>query len=368
LEKEFDSMQKIEQDVLSLYNKHFITLSCKESCQSKDNLSLYPTAFEELFNKKELKELQKPLLWLEVHFPSVAPKDMLDNVFCSINSFPVLNRKLNRFTYKLIQSLNIVPLETEDTFLSLKEIINSEGNQVKLTPFGNEGKLEPETFTLRYRINRFDERDSYETLVNLTELIREESSFFSSLGEDFLIQNIRELNQILARIEDKIKVRKKNQSPYPYLIIKPEKEGNNVSIEFWSSNGSAANKIPLGSRLQSHCNSNIKTNTLFFITSTFGGRDQYTDGQLIEQYKKSLLTHNRIVTMEDLKIVINSELGSSAKSVEYKKTYLKSTRPGEGFIRCMEIIVTPEQNSMEEDEWDQRLRELQLKLQRQSSK
>lgn len=366
--KEFDGMKKIEQNIAALFNRHYISLSAKETIdQLKIKRLPYPPVFEQLFDAKALKSMKEPLLWIEVRFPPAVPPEALDNIRCSMNAVPILNRKLNKLNYKLGQSLNIVPMETEGSFLSMKEITNSRGQQVNLSPFSNPEGLEAETYTLRYGVNRFDERNAYEALVNLTELIKEESSFFSSLGEDFLIQNIRELNQVLARFEDKIKMQQKKQSPYPYLIIRSGSEGAHVGIEFWSCNGEAANKIPVGSRLAPYRNSHVKTNSLFLITPTHGGRDKFNDSEKISQYKKLLLTHHRIVTAGDLKTVVETELGKAARSVEYRKTYIKSPHQAEGFIRCMQIIVTPEPGSLDIPEWHQRLRELQLKLEKQST-
>ncbi len=367
LKKEFDVMKKIEEDIIELFNRHYISISSKETLdQLKVKRSVYPPVFERLFDKNTLRSLKDPLLWIEIRFPPVIPQHALDNVLCSMNAVPVLNRKLNKFSYKLAQSLNIVPLETEGSFLSVKEIVNSQGQSIKPVPLSSAETLTAETYTLRYGINRFDERNSYETLVNLTEIIREESSFFSSLGEDFLIQNIRELNQVLARLEDKIKMQRKKQSPYPYLIIRSGSEGAHITIEFWSCNGASANKIPIGSRLLPYRNSHVKTNSLFFIVPTQGGRDKFTDAEKIEQYKKLLLTHQRIVTREDLQAVVQTELGKAARRIEYNKVYVKSPAAGEGFIRCMQIMVAPEPGSFDEQEWQQRLRELQLKLEKQS--
>jgi hypothetical protein len=368
LEKEFDAMQNVEQELFDLFDRHYITLTSKETTDKlKSARRLYPKAFEQLFEKKDLQELKEQVWWIEIRFPPVFPEEALDNIICSLNAIPVLNRKLNKFAYRLMQSLNIVSLETDGNFLAMKEIANSLGQSVKLVPFANPAGMQPETYTLRYGVNRFDERNSYETLVNLTELIKEESSYFSSLGEDFLIQNIRELNQILARLEDKVKAQNKNQSPHPYLIIKPLREGANIMIEFWSCNGELANRIAIGSKLLAYHNSQVRTNSMFFITPTYGGRDKFNDAEKIDQYKKSLLTHDRIVTLSDLKAFTKAELGKSARSIDYKKTYIKSIHPSEGFILCMQILVNPEPGSLGEDEWEHRLRELQLKLEKLSA-
>lgn len=367
LQGEFDPMQKIETHVNELYSRHFISLSTKESFEDlKIKRRPYPKTFDQLFDKKDLQLLKEPLVWIEIHFPSVIPPDALDTLFISMNAFPAINRKINKFSYKLVQHLNIVPLETDGSFLSVKEITNSNGQSVKLVPFTNPSGLMPETYTLRYGVNRFDERNSYETLVNLTELIREESSFFSSMGEDFLIHHIRELNQVLARIEDKVKMLNKNQSPFPYLAIKPKQLNGNVTIEYWSCNGELANRIALGSKLIPYKSSNVIPNAIFFITSTYGGRDKFNDAEKIDQYKKSLLSHNRIVTLEDLKLFMRTELGKTARAINYKKIYVMGDRPMEGFVRCMQIEITAEPGGLEPEEWDERLRDLTLSLEKQS--
>ena len=368
LDKEFDALKKIEQDIIDMISRHYITLTARESIdQLKLTRRKYPKTFEFFFEKNDLQKLNENLFWFEIEFPSIIPDEALDTIFCSINAVPMLNRKLNRLTYKLIQSLNIVPMETNGNFLSMREITNSQGQKIKLLPFANSGNLQPETYTLRYGVNRFDDRDANETLVNLTELIKEESSYFTSLGEDFLIQNIRELNQILARLEDKIKSRQQGQSPYPYLIIRPQAEGSNIMIEYWSSNGAMANKISIGSKLAPYQHANVINDSVFFITATNGGRDRFSDSEKIGQYKKSLLSHGRIVTLEDLKAFVSAELGNSARSVDYKKTFSKSNKEKEGFMRQMEILVEPEPGYFDKYEWEQRLKELHLALENQTT-
>jgi|GEM_PF-767220 len=368
LEREFDSMNKIEEQVRAFFDRNFITLTSdivlSEDGNKRQN---HPKAFEEIYSKKELQELKEPLWWIECRFPQLMPVTAIDGLLCSMNAVPVINRKLNKFTYKLSPSVNIVPLETDGIFLAVKEILNSQGQQVSLMPLANTSELMPETFTLRFGMNRFDERNLNETLVNLTGMIKEESAYFSSLGEDFLLQHIRELNQVLARIEGKLKMQNKNQSPYPSLSIKSGKESGNVSVAFWSCNGAAVNKIPTGTPLTPYKSSNVQSNSLFLITTTHGGRNKYSDAEKIDQYKKSLLTHNRIVSLEDLKQFVETELGSAAKSVEYSKTYTKGFLPGEGFIRCMKISIHPEPGILERREWEQHLRLLKEKLEKQSA-
>jgi hypothetical protein len=369
LEHEFDSLKRIEEEVLNVFKRQFVTVTSSSTFEKiKVVPETYPKIFEQWFSQYELKDLKEALIWIEIKFPTTISPEALDNVLCSINSFPFMNRKLNKLTYKLQQNLNIVPLEAEGSFLSVKEIVNTNGNSVKLIPFGNPYDLQPETYTLRYGVNRFNERSSYDTLVNLLDLMREESSFFSSLGEDFLSQHVRELNQILARMESRIKLQNKHESPFPFLAVRSGKEGNSVMVEFWSCMGEAANKIPMGAKLLPYQNSNVKSENLFLMTTTAGGRDNISDAEKLVHYKKALFSRSRIVTPEDLRSVVIAELGQSVKSVEVQKSFMKGLLPNEGFIRCVQIIITPhEGEDMDVFEWQQKLLRLKNVLEKQSA-
>ena len=369
LEQEFDSIKRMEEEVFDVFKRQFITIESSPSFETaRITPEFYPAGFEQWFDKNDLKELKSPMIWVQVKFPTTVSPEAIDGLLCSINSFPVLNRKLNKLTYKLQQNLNIVPLEAEGSFLSVKEIVNTNGQGIKLIPFGNPYDLQPETYTLRYGVNRFNERNSYETLVNLLDLIREESSFFSSLGEDFLAQHVRELNQILARMESKVKLKNKHEAPFPFLSVRSAKEGATIMIEFWSCIGEAANRIAMGSKLSPYQNSNVKTENLYMMTTTSGGRDNLGDAAKLVQYKKALFTRNRIVTPEDLRTVVLAELGQSVKSVEIQRTFMKGSLPGEGFIRCVQINITPQNDAyVDVREWEEKLLRLKIILARQSA-
>jgi hypothetical protein len=369
LEYEFDSVKRMEEEVMDIFHRQFMTVKSSPSFEKiKLQREPYPALFEQWFNKTDLQDAKDPLVWVEIRFPTMVSPEALDNLICNINCFPVLNRKLNKLSYRLQSNLNIVPLDAEGSFLSVKEIVTSSGLGIKLVPFGNPYDLQAETYTLRYGVNRFNERNSYETLVNLLDLVREESSFFSSLGEDFLAQHIRELNQILARMESKVKLQNKHEAPFPFLAVRSGKEGSTVGVEFWTCMGEAANKVPMGTKLFPYQHSYVKSENLYLVTTTGGGRDNMSDADKLVHYKKALFTRNRIVTPEDLRTVVAAELGQSLKSVDIRKAFMKGTLPGEGFMRCVQVTITPvDDDETDEKEWEQKLLRLKILLEKQSA-
>jgi len=367
LGKKFDEMSEIESIAIDIFRKNSITIQSELSLESGDiKRQEYPEIFESIFDQASLQQLQEPLIWIKVIFPSTIPLEALDAVFCQLNAFPAINRKLNKVPYKLTQSLNIVPLATEDAFLSIKEITNSDGEKIRLLPI-QQGELPDDSYNLRYGINRFDAGDAQDALVQMMALLKEESAYFTSIGSDFLEQNIRELNQTLARMNTRIKSQNKHQSPYPYLIIKPRREGANVMIQYWTCKGERTNKIPMGSALQPYRGSDVKSDSLFFLTTTTAGNNKMGESEKIEHLKRMLLTHNRLVTMEDIKIAVRNEMGKNAKDIQIRKTYTKGVGPDEGFMRCVQIIINPKKNVMGNDEWQAKLDELLIKLQQQAA-
>ncbi|MER3498861.1 MAG: hypothetical protein C4308_09635 [Chitinophagaceae bacterium] len=154
-------------------------------------------------------------------------------------------------------------------------------------------------------------------------------------------------------MEAKVKMKNKHESPFPFLAVRSGRDGATIMVEFWSCLGSAANKIPIGTKLMPYQNSNVRTENLYLMTTTFGGRDSLSDADKLIQYKKALFTRNRIVTPEDLKAVVSSELGQSISSVEIQKTFMKGVLPGEGFMRCIQINLYPnEKNDLTAAEWE----------------
>ena len=291
LEEEFNIAQQIENQIDAIFDKCFLTVqTAKKWSEMGGILQKYPPEFEQLFSWNELKGMKNDLLWLRVEFPHFLPVEVLHNIFCGINCLPVINRRLYKLTYRLQQHTNIIPLEANESFLVVKDVRNTNNAIFRPIPFGNFQDLEIETYTLRQQgVGRFDSRNAKELLYYVLEVLRDESASFSALGEDFLTSIIRELNQNIARLEQKVNQDQASKSPSPYMIVKPKNAGENIYIEFWATNGEAANKIPSGSKLAAYSGSYLDKNDIFLITSTTGGKEKLSASEKVYTYKKTFL-------------------------------------------------------------------------------
>ena len=370
LEEEFNIAQQIENQIDAIFDKCFITVqTTKKWSEMGGVLQKYPPEFEQLFSWNELKGMKNDLLWLRVEFPHFLPLEVLHNIFCGINCLPVINRRLYKLTYRLQQHTNIIPLESNESFLVVKDVRNTNNAIFRPIPFGNFQDLAIETYTLRQQgVGRFDSRNAKELLYYVLEVLRDESASFSALGEDFLTSIIRELNQNIARLEQKVNQDQVSKSPSPYMIVKPKNAGENIYIEFWATNGEAANKIPSGSKLAAYSGSYLDKNDIFLITSTTGGKEKLSASEKVYTYKKTILSRSRIVTLEDIKTFCQAELGKRVKKVEIQKGFKTAGNTQSGFTRCIQIGLTPtDARSQSNEEWRNICERLQAQLTIQSA-
>ncbi|GAB4024256.1 type VI secretion system baseplate subunit TssF [Spirosoma gilvum] len=368
LEAEFNVMYKVEKQAIHTYERHFVTVETAPLFKAiSEHRQSFPPDFAQWFSDRELRTIRESCWWVEVRLPHTVSLQALAGVVCGINCFPVVNRRLHKITYRLQQNFNIIPLETDRCFLAVRDVRTSQNRQLTAIPLGTMSDVEAETYTIQYGVSRFDDRDARQTLTNLQDLLRDESASFAALGEDFLTSVIRELNQALARLEAKVDQKTQKRDSIPYLIIKPKQTGDTVFIEYWTCDGEAANRLPVGSRLTPYADNNLRKDGGFLITTTTGGRERPKESEKITQYKRALLTRNRIVTLEDVRAACQAEFGTHLQSVRIERAFRIDPLPTNGFQRCIRVGLQPAgRSSYSPADWQQQAILLQRKLEAQS--
>jgi hypothetical protein len=349
----FNSLKKIENTMKGLFSHHYITLQEDAPSPAIEKIA-YPAEFEKIFPAEYLKKIKKPLVWLEIQFPLSLPDAALNNIFCAINAFPVINRKFNRITYKLQPSVNCIPLNTKEHFLAIKEVSNSRNVRLKPVPIASLGELEVETYTLRFQgANRFDERDAIEKIYELLEILRDEYASFASIGQDFLHSVLIKLKQNMSRLEQKLIDNAVVSGSVPYILAKTQQSNDIAYIDYWTSQGTTANKITSGTKVTVYNNADIKETDTFLLTATFGGKEKIGTNQKINVFKRTLLTRGRIVTHDDIKTSCFAELGEKLQDVVISKKVQAGRTPNAGFFRCIEVVLVPNtQHYYDATEWE----------------
>jgi len=328
----------LEQQTLQSYQKSFIIAN---ELSGFAGGSPYPAVFSSVFDTEELTALPKIITWIEVRFPQLMPAEVLSNTICAINCLPVINRRLTRSNrpYRVSKLLNIIPLATTDYFLTMHKVVTDQGATYRNVPFQRFKSLEPNTYAIREEgVSRFDQRNATEFSNHLLDLIRDENAAFEAMGGSRVIQDVKAIKQIIARLDRQIKANAKNSDIHHYLALNAENDSN-IWVEFWTTLGATANRIASGKKVQPYKSSSFQNEDLLLVTSTHGGRDKPSDTEKIHSFRSALLSRDRLVTEEDMKAACYARLGDLIDTVAFSKGVRVLPRANQALERTLDITI-----------------------------
>lgn len=342
-EEETDSMIQVavnnnarySQHILQRFRRHFLTITDS----SAPTAARIPEALTRIFGADSAR-LNKDIHWLRIEFPEALHHTLLEDLYCSINCFPVINKKNNEQSMKLNRYLNIIPLQTPDIFFDIKRVYDLEGTDYYVRNFSTAGQMQEGELVIRSSgIGRFDTREAKEVIAYLVEVIRDESSLFEEVKNDFVTNRMRELHQLIASLEEQLQPGA-NKGNIPYVMVKPKENAEYIFLEFYSTNGTAANNIRMGTRLLEYGSINTRPNSITLLSNTQGGKDRLNIDEKINLYRSHLLSHNRIVTPEDIKALCRTIFGREIKSIDITKGMALQPGINAGYSRTLDISIS----------------------------
>ncbi len=334
------------------YESHFISLleapgrMINKYAQTPDELKeAFGNAIDSLDNEK--------LRWVRIVFPENITGAMLEEVSVFANAFPVVNRRLHEMSYRLQEMMNVIPLLSEDNqFFDIDAITDENGKKLHVRE--QEG-VEKSGLSIVMRnggAGRFDERDAQMVIENLVQLLRDESAAFSSIGKDLIAQEVKNLQQSITKIEQLVGAGTKGNpaSFTPYLMVRNNKQSDSrfLYIAYWSTNGAAANGVRAGTRLQSYRTSSVKASSAFLLTPTLGGKNRLSQTDSVVAYKYALLTKDRVMSKEDIKLYCRLTLGNRVREVSIAKGFMISAENNSGFKKTIDVTIAVDRKSYEE--------------------
>lgn len=370
LRNEIDITTKICNHINRFYQRNFLTLSELVGLPESKSTEKIPNRFSEIFSRNDLEKLESNLTWIKVEIPQVLPADVFDDLFCSINCFPVFNRHLNKFTQSSREFINVIPLITDENFLDMKRVTSSNGKLYSMKSFSAMNEVENGTYIIRHGgVGRFDSRNAAEIVNYLLELLRDESAAFAILGADMIASNLKELDQTITRLENRLKESKIVKEDISYLLLKTHPGEETLFVEFWTTNGTFANHIKSGEIFSVYDGSDLYSETVILVTPSTGGRETMDTEQRVNAYRKALLSHGRIVTKEDIKALCFEHFGHRLQKAEVKKGLQIGQASDSGFIQTMDIFLTLSKTSemMNHEELEFLKKDLLVKLEEQSA-
>jgi hypothetical protein len=365
MQQDFYHINKIQDHVSNFYKDNFITL--KETFNVEETKPTVPKEFSDFISKEDIKKItEEKLLWYRIDFPNVIGPNILSEIFCSTNCFPVINKKLNEIQGNIKDVLNIYPLNLNgEYFLELFSVLNDKNKELDVITNSDEVVDEDYAYLRFGGIARFDERNASEEINYLIDLIRDEASAFSRLGNDFTDNNLKEINQIISRFKNKITQVGTQNANNPYLILntKNKDEKGTLFVKYWTTDGESANKINIYSKFTLHKGADFEKDSIMMISSTQGGKNELTNSQKIYAYRENLISNQRVVTRQDIIILCKNHYGEAINNVEVKNGIQTSLESNVGYTPTVDIVLAREDVSIyNEDEWEFLKDDLKLML------
>jgi len=365
--KQIDISSRLEEVVRSLYRNHFLTVYLKGDIHAARRPR--PPIMDRLELTGEF-DFSRPMVWLEVQFPAEYSDTVLkDNLTLQINCVPALNRRLQSLRSSITgNSLNIVPIKTEDPFLTVKEVRDSHGRDYQnfqtIPEAANSGRS---YYLRRSDITRLDKRDVSERLREVIELAKDEYSRFAAMNRNDLLTELSDMLKLINKIEKNASDIAQVGDPLWYLFAFPGETIQNYEelfISFWSTVGKAGNGMAVGS-INSISSTNYRTlvEKITNLLPTAYGSDRPAEEELLDCYRNALLTRQRIVTIEDIKSHCREYLGNLQSCIEITKGIIISDSPSQGLVPCIDVVITPSAASkLTVEEWLQHCQKLQAEL------
>lgn len=332
---------KIKEHINAYYRNRFITIRDVNN-KAISGVTDFPVELLQAFDKKDLQLLQQEKVqWVRVQFPENISSAVLQDVICHFNCFPVLNCQLHELLHHMRDILNIIPLTSNDVFFDMHEIGDLDGNMYNLRAVQKNAREKLNVILRQGGVGRFDERDAATIIENIIQLLSDESAAFSSLGRDFLAGEMKQLQQIMYKLEQQMISRDLQRESTPFLVVRQTgpKEISNLQITYWSTCGEAGNEIKAGTNLQAYKTSSLYHSGATLVSPTVGGRDRLSASESITAYKSALLSRDRLISMEDIKMFCRLQMGHKARTVEVVKGVMVPRNVTQGFTRTIDVTI-----------------------------
>jgi predicted nucleic-acid-binding protein len=355
MQQDFYHIKKAHEHINDYYKDNFISIN--DSIEIKDDSYSVPKEFEKFIPLEDLKKItEEKLLWIRIEFPNVVGKDILSEVFCANNCFPVMNKKLNETQGNIKDILNIYPLSlNNDYFLELLSVLNDKNKEFDIVSNSNSTSEEDYAYLRFGGISRFDERNATEEINYLIDLIRDEASAFSRLGSDFTDTNLKEINQIISRFKNKIAQIGSQTATNPYMILntKDKNQSGTLFVKYWTTDGESANKISTFSKFTTHKGADFVTDSVLLLSATKGGKNELTNSEKIYAYRENLISNHKVVTRQDIIILCKNHYGDAIDSIEVKNGIQTSLDSTIGYMPTIDIYLEKSPLAVfNDEEWE----------------
>lgn len=370
--KNYNKINQIYDEVNDYFSEKYFHFA--ENFEISDEILKTPEELQ-IFDSEQFKleERKEDIVWVKIELSEVVSADILENVMFYVNAVPVINKEMLFQSHLADPFINYIPMASEDIFLDLENIVDTDGNRYDLKEF-SEGNLQIGESTIRNTgIVRFDERNAAELLQYLIELVKDEIAAFTAIGGDFINDTLINIRQKIAEMEQVIKEKEFTKVNIPYAIVRPRNRKKEIAndsnrllviVNYWVTAGEDGNGIKAGTRLEiGQNNISIDKDSVMLLENSAGGKTRLGTQEKITSYREILLTRGRVVTFADIKVFTQNHFKGTIKKIEIKKGTQIDTSLDSGFVRTIDILIRKNPDfQIPETEWQYLCESFPVKL------
>lgn len=359
---------KINRKAAFIYVNRFLQITGQIKA---DKTSHVPAAWKEKLTPELLAQLEaEKLIYIRIALSRYFPQEVLDAVSCSINAFPVVNKMKTGMTYRTDDWVNIIPLPSSGSFFDLARIRNEKNEDYKIRSTAGTDRLQAgEAIVRKSGIGKTSSQEVREMINTLTETIRDQSAFFGQISNEVITGRLREISKVLAGLEDNLSAALDEKPSHHYLMLRPKKNGELITIDYWVTNGEDANSIKAGTSVSTPGLTLLNPKKSFVLSNFTGGRDDVSETDKKAILRQQLISGNRIVSAQDVKLLCHRLYGNKIRQVDVRKSVQVSSNKEEGFKRSIDVSLTYSDsvNPSMKTELENLARELEYILQTQAT-
>ena len=361
----FNPAARRDWEIMAYYSDRFMTLS-------QDNINWEPPEIDSALRQMVPEEEMNTLRWIRLRIPSSIPQEVFDNIYCSLNCFPVVNRKLeDKKAWDSRARLNIykIPLGLGEQFFDIESVRTEDGEILKQAQWPGLSDSEAGYYYLKTSgFGRLEQRDTAEMLYNLQEQMRDDFHAFSVYHTSILSQEKLENIRKLARAwQEGLGNKKALFEIEPYLVAHPTQEDAEVWVRYWYTHGELAEELT-GIHQTSRAPAYIFQEATKMLSLPEGGRNRLSRSQRLSAFQCAMLGRDRIVTQKDIIFACRDFLGKEQiQKIQVKKALEASENPSEGFVRIIKVEIYLKVDRQNLSDWLKRAAQLQLRLNEYSS-
>jgi hypothetical protein len=365
----YNTLNTSDRDVMDLYRRQFLHIADNirtvplEPCSFPQELLPF---FPERVNERE------PQLWLKVKFPPFFKSDDLNDITVHLNAFPVSNKNAKTKMWdrnKSYMSMVSLVQQEGEYFFGIDRVEDSNGRKYSPLPYTSTGEPLGGTYSLKHRtLERFNNRDLTESIEQIIGKFHSEMATVASMKIDNTGNTIVDIEQEIKFIQDKINLNNSRATKSPvYMIIDDmEEKDPYIYIDYWTTNGSAANGLNYGTALTPLHVLPVDTGSCILLKKTREGKTISKNDDILSAYRYVLTTHDNLYSAVDYQNYCRMKFAGKLQDVKISRGVACSNKPNEGLIRTVDVCLYPYPEYLSILKNPQTLGDLRIELEKRS--